>query len=72
MAEIRIPETIAQRLQQAIDTRMSLDAWRKRELAKGIAQGDAPERLARIDLVMKRARRLQKAGAKQAGPKQGR
>jgi len=45
---------------------MSLDAWRKRELAKGIAEGHAAECLARIDLVMKRARRLQpKPGAKQ-------
>ena len=65
MAQIRIPEAVAQKLQQALDTRMSLDAWRKREIAKGIADGDAPERLARIDLVMKRARRLQKPGAKQ-------
>jgi hypothetical protein len=65
VAEIRIPETIAQRLQQAIDMRMSLDAWRKRELAKGIAEGDAAERLARIDLVMKRAQRRRQPGAKQ-------
>ena len=65
MAQIRIPPTVAQPLQQAIDMRMSLDAWRKREIAKGIADGDAAERLARIDLVMKRARRLQKPGAKQ-------
>ena len=65
MAQIRIPEAVAQKLQQALDTRMSLDAWRKREIAKGIADGDAAERLARIDLVMKRARRLQKPGAKQ-------
>ena len=65
MAQIRIPNEVAQRLQQALDTRMSLDAWRKRELAKGIAEGDAAERLARIDLVMKRARRLQRTGAKQ-------
>ena len=65
MAQIRIPETVAQKLQQALDTRMSLDAWRKRELAKGIAEGHAAECLARIDLVMKRARRLQKTGAKQ-------
>jgi hypothetical protein len=66
VAQIRIPEAVAQRLQQALDTRMSLDAWRKRELAKGIADGHAAECLARIDLVMKRARRLQpKPGAKQ-------
>ena len=65
MAQIRIPEAVAQKLQHALDTRMSLDAWRKRELAKGIAEGDAAERLARIDLVMKRARRLQRTGAKQ-------
>ena len=65
MAQIRIPEAVAHKLQQALDTRMSLDAWRKRELAKGIADGHAAERLARIDLVMKRARRLQNPGAKQ-------
>jgi hypothetical protein len=65
VAQIRIPEAVAHKLQHALDTRMSLDAWRKRELAKGIAEGDAAERLARIDLVMKRARRLQRTGAKQ-------
>ena len=71
MAQIRIPPTVAQPLQQAIDMRMSLDAWRKRELAKVIADGDAPERLARIDLVMKRAQRRRQLGAKQ-GAKPGR
>jgi hypothetical protein len=70
VAQIRIPEAVAQRLQQALDMRMSLDAWRKRELAKGIADGHAAERLARIDLVMKRAQRRRPA-AKQ-GAKQGR
>ena len=65
MAQFRISDTVAQRLQQAIDTRMSLDAWRKRELAKGIADGDTPERLARIDLVMKRAQRRRQPGVKQ-------
>jgi hypothetical protein len=69
MARILMPDSVAQKLQQAIDTRMSLDAWRKRELAKGIADGHAGECLARIDLVMKRARR--QLAAKQ-GVKQGR
>jgi hypothetical protein len=71
VAQIRIPESVAQKLQQAIDMRMSLDAWRKRELAKGIADGDAAEALARIELVMKRALRRRQLGARQ-GAKQGR
>ena len=59
MAQIRIPPTVAQPLQQAIDMRMSLDAWRKRELAKGIADGDAPEPVFRalVLVAVERGRR---------------
>ena len=56
--KIRINDPLAQGLEDTIERRFDLEFWFKRELAKGIAQGDAGA-LARAELIMKRARRLQ-------------
>ncbi|HZD19813.1 MAG TPA: hypothetical protein VE325_04000 [Burkholderiales bacterium] len=58
MVKIRINDPLAQGLADNIERRFDLEFWFKRELAKGIAQGDAGA-LARAELIMKRARRLQ-------------
>ncbi|HYR34969.1 MAG TPA: hypothetical protein VEQ87_11805 [Burkholderiales bacterium] len=42
---------------EAIERRFDLESWRKREIAKGIAQDDTGKLLL-ANLVMKRARRL--------------
>jgi len=56
--KIRINDPLAQGLEDTIERRFDLEFWFKRELAKGITQGDAGA-LARAELIMKRARRLQ-------------
>ena len=56
--KIRINDPLAQGLEDTIERRFDLEFWFKRELAKGIKQGDAGA-LARAELIMKRARRLQ-------------
>ncbi len=56
--KIKLNDPLAQGLEDTIERRFDLEFWFKRELAKGIAQGDAGA-LARAELVMKRARRLQ-------------
>ncbi len=56
--KIKINDPLAQGLEDTIERRFDLEFWFKRELAKGIAQGDAGA-LARAELIMKRARRLQ-------------
>jgi hypothetical protein len=56
--KIRINDPLAQGFEDTIERRFDLEFWFKRELAKGIAQGDAGA-LARAELIMKRARRLQ-------------
>jgi predicted transcriptional regulator len=50
---------------KAIERRFDLESWRKREIAKGLAQDDTGK-LRLANLVMKRARRLlrQHAGKK--------
>jgi predicted transcriptional regulator len=50
---------------EAIERRFDLESWRRREIAKGIAQDDTGKLLL-ANLVMKRARRLlrQHAGKK--------
>ena len=58
MVKIRINDPLAQGLADTIERRFDLEFWFKRELAKGLAQGDAGA-LARAELIMKRARRLQ-------------
>ncbi|HET7366390.1 MAG TPA: hypothetical protein VFJ70_22670 [Burkholderiales bacterium] len=55
--KIRINDPLAQGLEDNIERRFDLEFWFKRELAKG-AQGDAGA-LARAELIMKRARRMQ-------------
>ena len=56
--KIKLTDPLAQGLEDNIERRFDLEFWFKRELAKGIAQGDAGA-LARAALIMKRARRLQ-------------
>ena len=56
--KIKFTDPLAQGLEDNIERRFDLEFWFKRELAKGIAQGDAGA-LARAALIMKRARRLQ-------------
>ena len=56
--KIKFSDPLAQGLEDNIERRFDLEFWFKRELAKGIAQGDAGA-LARAALIMKRARRLQ-------------
>jgi hypothetical protein len=56
--KIKFTDPLAQGLEDNIERRFDLEFWFKRELAKGIAQGDAGA-LARAELIMKRARRLQ-------------
>ena len=58
MVKITINDPLAQGLEDSIGRRFDLEFWFKRELAKGIAKGDAGA-LARAELIMKRARRLQ-------------
>jgi hypothetical protein len=58
VVKIRINDPLAQGLEDTIERRFDLEFWFKRELAKGIAQGDAGA-LARAELIMKRARRMQ-------------
>ena len=58
MVKIRIADPLARSLEDTIERRFDLESWFKRELAKGIAAGDAGA-LARAELIMKRARRLQ-------------
>ena len=58
MVKIRINDPLAKGLEDNIERRFDLEFWFKRELAKGIAKGDAGA-LARAELIMKRARRLQ-------------
>jgi hypothetical protein len=58
VVKIRINDPLAQGLEDTIERRFDLEFWFKRELAKGIAQGDAGA-LARAELIMRRARRLQ-------------
>jgi hypothetical protein len=66
MVKIRIADPLARSLEDTIERRFDLESWFKRELAKGIAAGDAGA-LARAELIMKRARRLQQRhGAKPA------
>lgn len=72
MTEIRIPDSLARRLdafasaagvapdrvaKDAIERRLDLDSWWKREVAKGIAQADAGK-LVSAEEVMRRARRI--------------
>ena len=67
MIKIRITDPLAQGLEDTIERRLDLESWFKRELAKGIAAGDAGA-LARAELIMKRARRLAaRHGATKAG-----
>ena len=56
--KIKFNDPLAQGLEDNIERRFDLEFWFKRELAKGIAKGDAGA-LARAELIMKRARRLQ-------------
>ena len=56
--KIKFNDPLAQGLEDNIERRFDLEFWFKRELAKGIAQGDAGA-LARAALIMKRARRMQ-------------
>ena len=56
--KIKFTDPLAQGLEDNIERQFDLEFWFKRELAKGIAQGDAGA-LARAELIMKRARRLQ-------------
>ncbi len=58
VVKIKINDPLAQGLEDNIERRFDLEFWFKRELARGIAQGDAGA-LARAALIMKRARRLQ-------------
>ena len=58
MVKIRINDPLAKGLEDNIERRFDLEFWFKRELAKGLAKGDAGA-LARAELIMKRARRLQ-------------
>ena len=58
MVKIKINDPLAQGFEDNIERRFDLEFWFKRELAKGIVQGDAGA-LARAELIMKRARRLQ-------------
>lgn len=72
MTEIRIPNHLARRLdtfadatglprdrvaKEAIERRLDLESWWKREVAKGIAEANAG-RVVPAEQVMKRARRL--------------
>ena len=66
MVKIRITDPMAQGLEDTIERRFDLEAWFKRELAKGLAQGDAGM-VARAELIMKRARRLQQRHAAKTG-----
>jgi predicted transcriptional regulator len=58
MAKNEIPESLANHLNDAIERRVDLEAWRKRAIAKGIAADDSGKLLI-AELIMKRARRLQ-------------
>ena len=66
MVKVRITDPLAQGLEDTIERRYDLESWFKRELAKGLAQGDAGA-LARAELIMKRARRLQQRHAAKSG-----
>ena len=66
MVKIRITDPMAQGLEDTIERRFDLEAWFKRELAKGLAKGDAAA-LARAELIMKRARRLQQRHSAKPG-----
>ena len=66
VVKIRITDPMAQGLEDTIERRFDLEAWFKRELAKGLAKGDAAA-LARAELIMKRARRLQSRHAAKSG-----
>ena len=67
MVKIRIADPLARGLEDTIERRFDLESWFKRELAKGLATGDAGK-LARAELLMKRSRRLAaRHGATKAG-----
>ena len=66
MVKIRITDPLAQGVEDTIERRYDLESWFKRELAKGLAQGDAGT-VARAELIMKRARRLQQRHAAKSG-----
>ena len=66
MVKVRITDPLAQGLEDTIERRYDLESWFKRALAKGLAQGDAGA-LARAELIMKRARRLQLRHAAKSG-----
>ena len=66
MVKVRIVDPLAQGLEDTIERRYDLESWFKRELAKGLAQGDA-RTVARAELIMKRARRLQSRHAAKSG-----
>lgn len=72
MNEIRIPDSLARRLdafaeaaglardrvaKEAIEQRLDLETWWKREVAKGIAEASAGK-VVPAEQVMRRARRL--------------
>lgn len=72
MSEIRIPDSLARRLdafadatglardrvaKEAIEWRLDVQSWWKREVAKGVAEADTG-RVVPAEQVMKRARRL--------------
>jgi predicted transcriptional regulator len=58
MAKNEIPESLVNHLNDAIERRVDLEAWRQRAIAKGIAADDSGKLLI-TELIMKRARRLQ-------------
>jgi predicted transcriptional regulator len=60
MANIRVSESLTHHLDDAIERRIDLEAWRKRAIAKGIAADDTGKLLI-AELIMKRARRQQLA-----------
>ena len=66
VVKIRINDPLAQGLADTIERRFDLESWFKRELAKGIARNDAGA-LARAELIMKRARRMQGRHAPKPG-----
>jgi predicted transcriptional regulator len=72
MSEIRIPDSLARRLdafadatglardrvaKEAIERRLDIESWWKREVAKGVAEANAGK-VVPAEQVMKRARRL--------------